>query len=330
MNSGNVLITGGSGFIGGEIVRQLSYQGVEMLNVDFQSPLRSGQERYWCRCDVRDRNRLAEVICEFAPNHIIHLASDIDVTMTRLEEYETTIEGTRNLVELSQRLPNLKRFVHISTQFVVTPGVRPKSETDFHPYTLYGEAKARSEMIVRGSGRADWVILRPTIIWGPWHPAFRDGIWKYIANRCYLHPSAKQPIMRCYGYVENTAEQIIRLASVDISRTGRRVFYVGDGTIDQTRWVDGFAIALTGQPAQKVPKFVLFGLGQIGEGCKKVGVRFPMDKGRYFRMTTTSDIDLEPTVSLVGTPKIAIEDGIRETVDWLLQIDPSAFHAIGV
>jgi hypothetical protein len=55
-----------------------------------------------------------------------------------------------------------------------------------------------------------------------------------------------------------------------------------------------------------------------------------MDKGRYFRMTTTSDIDLEPTVSLVGTPKIAIEDGIRETVDWLLQIDPSAFHAIGV
>src|SRR5208283_6137943 len=147
------------------------------------------------------------------------------------------------------------------TQFVVTPGQTPKSETDFKPYTLYGEAKAVSERLVRASS-LPWLIVRPTIIWGPRHPSFHDQIWAFIANRAYLHPSAATPIMRCYGYVGNTADQI--LAFLDADPKQRRVFYLGDGTINYDTWVDGFAEAITGKKARRIPQSLLLVFARLG------------------------------------------------------------------
>ena len=320
-----LLITGGSGFIGGEIVKLLAATNAEILNVDCKPPVRPNQERFWLNCDVRDRQRIAATISTFKPNYVIHLASEIDVTLNQIEDFKTTIDGTRNIIDSLVCLSSLKRYIHISTQFVVTPGVRPNTETDFRPYTLYGEAKARSERLVRQSTLRDWVILRPTIIWGPWHPSFDAAIWKYIANGRYLHPVANQKILRCYGYVGNAAAQIVNFLTADLSRTVPRVFYIGDATIDHDLWADGFAVALTGKRARRVPKSGLWALGMIGTGLRKIGLRFPMDMGRYFRMTTPSDVDLRPTFEVAGSPTVGMAEGIKNTVEWLADFHPALF-----
>jgi len=307
------------------VVAQLLSKGAEIVNLDFKPPARPDQQSIWRKCDVRDRGDVALAVTAFDPHYILHLASDIDVTLKRIEEYATTVEGTRNVVAAAQRLINLRRFIHISSQFVVTPGVRPKSETDLQPYTLYGEAKARSELIVRQSILIDWLILRPAIIWGPRHPSFSDAIWKYLANGRYLHPVARKRILRCYGYVRNTAAQMVAFLEADLSTTSSRVFYLGDGAIDHDLWADGFAIAFTGKHARRVPKHALLALGLAGDGLRMLGVRFPMDTGRYFRMTTSSDVDLAPTFAIVGPPMITMADGIKETVEWLAQLEPPLF-----
>ena len=325
MKNARVLVTGGSGFIGSEAVALLLKKGAEVANIDIKPPTWPQQHPYWRPCDIRDAENVQRIAAGFDPHYVLHLASDIDVTLTRIEDYRTTIDGTRNVAVAAREAAQLRRFIHISTQYVVTPGIRPKDETDFHPHTVYGEAKARSEAIVRSSGIGDWLILRPTTIWGPRHPKFSEAIWKYLANGCYLHPSATKPILKCYGYVRNTAEQMIAFLDADLSKTSKRVFYLSDGPIDQDHWMDGFACAFTGRPAKRVPKQVLWVLGTVGEILKAIGIRFPMDMGRYFRMTTPAEVDMEPTFEMVGQPSIPLAQGIKETIVWLETASPELF-----
>lgn len=325
MKDAKVLVTGGSGFIGSEVAGQLLKRGAEILNLDFKPPAAPGQQPYWRDCDVRDAEAVRHLMEAFQPHYVLHLASDVDVSITRLEEFRSTVDGTRSVVGAAKGLSQLRRFVHISTQLVVSPGVRAKSETDFHPHTLYGEAKARAEAIVRASALDDWLILRPTIIWGPGHPSFANAIWKYLANGRYLHPSASKPVEKCYGYVRNTAAQMIAFLDADLTKTSNRVFYLGDGCIDHDLWADGFAYAFRGEPAKRVPKQLLWVLGTAGEILRGIGIRFPMDKGRYFRMTTSAEIDMEPTFEIIGRPSIPIAQGIQETVAWLEQAKPELF-----
>lgn len=325
MKNTRILVTGGSGFIGSEVVARLLKNGVTVANLDFKPPTWPEHQPYWHDCDVRDAEGVGRVMAAVDPHYVLHLASDIDVTLTRIEEFQTTIEGTRNVAAAAQKMAQLRRFIHVSTQYVVTPGVQPKGETDLQPYTVYGEAKAQSEAIIRASAIEDWLILRPTTIWGPGHPKFSDAIWKYIANGRYLHPSAAKPILKCYGYVLNTAEQMVAFLDGDLSKTSKRVFYLADGSIDQDLWADGFAYAFTGKPAKRVPKQVLWALGSAGEILRMIGVRFPMDMGRYFRMTTSAEVDMEPTFEIVGHPSVPMAQALKETIAWLEQASPQLF-----
>ena len=161
MKNLKVLVTGGSGFIGSEVIAQLLVKGAEIANVDFKPPSRPEHQGFWHDCDIRDLEKLRSIMVKFDPHYVLHLASDILVTLTRIEDYTTTINGTHNVIAAAQELPNLQRFIHVSTQYVVKPGVVPKSETDYQPYTVYGEAKAKSETFLWSSTLKDWLICGP-------------------------------------------------------------------------------------------------------------------------------------------------------------------------
>lgn len=312
-----IFLTGASGFIGSEVIDFALANGDTVKNFDVNPPTDDKAE-FWVEGDVRDRTALARAVHEFAPDYIIHLASDTDVQITDLKEFTVTINGTQNVVEVAHEVSELTRFIHISTQFVVRPGVAPPHEEYLEPYTVYGEAKAETERIVRGAElKAPWIIIRPTIIWGPRHPSFRENIFKYIRNRQYLHPVDSQPIMRAFGYVTNTAEQIYKLATADSGALERSVYYVGDQTLDYAVWADGFSVALTGKRARRIPTSLLKVMGAIGDLLKHCRLPAPIDSGRAFRMSTSSQIDLSPTLAVVGPPAIGFHEGLARTVKWL-------------
>lgn len=322
------LVTGGSGFIGSAVIAILLAEGHTVVNLDLKSPDDPGAKNSWVECDIRSRPSIESIVPDFDPNVIIHLASDTDISFGSIDKFDTTITGTSNLLDLAAELKNLSRFVHTSTQFVVRPGVAVRSDTEFAPYTIYGQAKARSELLVRDS-TVPWTIVRPAVIWGPKHPSFATAIWKYIAMRLYLQPSSSGAVLRSYGYVENTARQIAVLSAADLASVGRRVFYLADGALDQSEWVDAFSIALTGRPARRVPKELLHCVAVIGEGMKLVGLKPPIDLGRFFRITTSSEVDINKTVLLTGGPEIPFSEGVRRTVKWLSQVDSKRFKAVG-
>ncbi len=73
-----VLVTGGSGFIGTNLVATLSAADVDVINLDRVSPIYSKHASLWRRCDILDAARTATICRDFAPTHVVHLAARTD------------------------------------------------------------------------------------------------------------------------------------------------------------------------------------------------------------------------------------------------------------
>lgn len=311
-------VTGGSGFIGRELVALILAGGDDARIFDIAPPGEGAHRDCWIEGDVRDRTALRDALAGYDPHYIFHLASDTDVSISDLRQFTTTLEGTANVIDLARELPSVRRFTHVSTQFVVRPGVQPLDEHHLEPYTVYGSAKAETERMMWAADLPmPWLIVRPTIVWGPHHPSFADHIFKQIRKRRYLHPRGATPIVRAFGFVSNVARQMLILGTLSAPATNKHVFYLGDGAIDYDLWADAFAVGLTGRCARRIPVSLLTLMGRLGDGLKRMSIRFPLDSGRAFRMSTSSRIDLDDTLTITGPPAVSFDEGVRETLAWL-------------
>ena len=200
---------------------------------------------------------------------------------------------------------------------VAGPGYQISGPRDYDPYTPYGVSKAESEEILwNWDGDLEWTIVRPAIVWGAWHPTMASSTFRYLKRRWYMVPTGKDPI-RTYSYVGNLVDQLIGLAEADAARVNRQMFYGGDVPIPTSRWLDTFSRALSGRPTRRVPFALLSALAWAGEMVGKLGGPSPINRGRLYRMTSDYAVPVEPTFAALGAPRIPLEKGVEETVQWL-------------
>ncbi|MBR7619227.1 NAD(P)-dependent oxidoreductase [Phenylobacterium sp. 20VBR1] len=314
-----VFVTGGSGFIGSRVVDILLEKQFDVMNYDLKTPTFERHARHWRPGDVLDFPALSAAMVEFEPQMVIHLAAKAEIYEFEWSDFASIHQGTENLLKAIEQYGKLDRLLNVSTQLVIAPGYQPRSLLDFEPYTMYGEAKAYAEsLLFQWRSPVHWVTVRPANVWGPNHPSFAGAIWKYIGNRAYLHPDTREPVMRSYGYVRNTAEQIVALALHDPKQdTYRQVFYAADSVMDSAIWVDAFAQGLCGKPSRRIPSPVLKAMGLVGDISAKAGKRLPMDSGRAMRMTQSYPVPLQPTFDLIGPPQVGFDQGLAESLEWL-------------
>ena len=316
--SQRVLVTGGSGFIGVHLIRALRAKNFQILNLDIKPPVDELNQDLWTYGSIIDKDKLSNQVLDFDPNYIVHLSAVTTQNAKSLLDFEVNIQGTENLIEASNKLSNLKKFIFTSTQYVNSPGYPHSKDTkELHPYGFYGESKLLGEQmtqqILQNSG---WTIIRPTTIWGPWHPILTDGLWKQILRGRYFHPKGDEAI-KAYGYVKNTAWQICQILEIDSMLTDKKIFYMGDGNISQDKWVGAFVLRLTNRKMRQIPKLNLFILSEVGELLVNLGVKFPMYRSRYRNLITSNPSPLDETLELLGASPITFEDGIDETCSWL-------------
>lgn len=147
----NILITGGAGSIGSELVRQLAPDNRifvldfnETAFFDLVTELRAKKYKVSGRVgDIRNKETLTDVFSDFRPDIVFHAAAYKHVTPMEMyprEAVETNIIGTLNLVEHAKRYET-KKFIFISTDKAVQ-----------NTCTM-GATKRVAEVIVRNQGK---------------------------------------------------------------------------------------------------------------------------------------------------------------------------------
>src|SRR5512140_805561 len=152
----NVFITGATGFVGREIVRQVRAAGHSIsvlardtgsqsalkLRSEFGVNIRAG--------DILDEDSLSEALTGAdAAIHLVGIIAEVgDKTFERVH-----VAGTLNTLGVARR-QGIKRFVHMSAL-----GSRPGAVSRYH------QSKWAAEEAVRSSGLA-FTIFRPSLIYG--------------------------------------------------------------------------------------------------------------------------------------------------------------------
>lgn len=153
-----IIVTGGSGFIGGHLLKSLQEKGHNVVSVDISSGI-----------DVCDWHQI-EKISGF--DVVIHLANKIfvpDSYKDPLDFYHTNIVSTLNLLELCR--VNKAKFIYLSSYVYGVPEYLPIDEThSVKPFNPYAESKVICEQICHGYSRdfhVPVIIFRPFNIYGP-------------------------------------------------------------------------------------------------------------------------------------------------------------------
>lgn len=318
MTSGmRLLITGGSGFIGTNLVEQGLGQSITLLNLDWNPPLNPAHAPHWREADILDGDALAQALLDFKPTHVVHLAARTDTEEpVDVDAYRQNHEGTRVLLEAVKHCPSVQRIIVTSTQFVCEAGYQPKHDLDFKPFTVYGESKRLTEMATREAGlTCEWTIIRPTTIWGPWSLRYRDVLFKVMRKGLYFHPG-RQRVVRSYGYVGNVVWQIMRMLEAPSERVHQKVLYVGDQPFDLKLWVEEVSKQLVGKPVRYIPSWLVRSVALAGDMLKAIGLPFPITSGRYRSMTSDYITPMDRTIAAVGEAPFSMAEGVKAMVRW--------------
>jgi len=318
MNEFRVLCTGGSGFIGTHLVDSLLAKGIELINIDIKQPKKPEHFPYWRKCNILDVANLENIFQDYQPTHVVHLAARATIEGKTLADFQDNTTGTDNVLRAIKKNECVSRVIITSSQHVRKPGSGlPKHDEDYAPHGLYGESKLITETLTRKANLScGWVIIRPTTIWGPWHPFLPGGLWAMMKRGIYFHPK-NDPVIRSYGYVKNLIWQIEKLLEAPSELLNHKVFYVGDSLTLQINWINAFSRAITKRNVTQVPKEWIRLLSCSGDVLKMVGIKPPMDSQRYFNLTTTNPVPLEPVFEAFGIPPYSLEEGLHETIMWL-------------
>ena len=316
-----IIVTGGSGFIGTNLVNFLIKKKYRVINIDkltYSShksviKLRNKGNYKFFKIDINNKKKLEKIIKRFKPKCIFNLAAEthVDRSIDGPKNFiQTNINGTFNLLECLRSLKKTNynpKLVHISTDEVygdIKSNYKSKENDKYEPSSPYSASKASADHLVKSYIRTykiNAVISNCCNNYGPYQ--FPEKlIPKMIANiinNKELPIYAKGKNSREWIHVNDHCEALLMLY---LKGKNGENYNIGSGkNLSNVQLVN------------KILK--IFKKNKIFIG-NKVRIKFVKDRpGHDFRYSLNSN---KIQKSIKWKCKINFDRGLKQTVFWYL------------
>lgn len=226
-----VFVTGGSGFVGRELIATLRARGDEVralvrTNEAAQTMRAHGAEPVLG--DLDDQAALARGTagCQV----VFHAAAKVEMWGLREDFVRVNIVGTKNVLEAA-KAQRVKRFVHVSTEAVLVGGPpivradeswpKPKRPIGLYPLT---KGQAEEHVLAENGAKLATVIVRPRFIWGKGDTTVLPRMVDLVRQGKFSWIGGRHLTSTCH--VKNVCEGLLLAAE---KGKGGEIYFLTDG-----------------------------------------------------------------------------------------------------
>ncbi len=300
-----IVLTGGAGFIGSHISRELIQDGHNVLIIDDLSAGKEGNlapAAEFEQCDIRNAGALQKIFASFKPDLVNHHAAHIDVRVSAENpayDAEINIAGSLNLLNICTQY-GVGKFIFASTGAVYgdVPQLPASEQTPTRPESPYGIAKLCVENYLRffkSERGIECTSLRYSNVYGERQDTERTtGI---VAIACGNHKKGADTTI--FGDGEQTRDyvhcsDVARVNSLCVDKPGG-IFNIGTAKETSVNEIINGLVKVSGKPVK------------VNTGASQSG-----DVDRIF-------LDNSSAEKVLGwSPRISLEEGIAKTYEWVL------------
>jgi len=300
-----VLVTGGAGVIGRELIKKLDNLQSDILCIDREpKPFDLPKQIKYYQADISEID--IEVIIDYNPEVIFHLAASFERTEEAPEfweiNYRDNIVVSHRIIGICKRLENLEKFIYASSYLIYSPELY-----------LFEQPLETARVLNEGD-----ILNTRNLIGGAKY--YAENEIDFISKTCGRFVSVSARIFRVYGLgskdvISNWARRALRGDELEVYRKENMFDYVfaGDvaaGLIKLSEHCSKNEIVNLGSgKARKVDEVIKILQSYIG-GIKTKDVNY----GQEYE---ASCADISRFVSISGyQPPTTIEKGIQMVVDY--------------
>ena len=322
-----VLVTGGGGFLGGAIVKQLVDRGkdVRSFSRNFYPELAQlGVEQI--QGDIVDKTAV-EQACK-GVKLVFHVAAKPGVWGNYADYYPTNVMGTQHVIDACKK-HGVLRLIFTSSPSVVFDGTDMEGVDESVPYpekfhAHYPKTKAMAEqLVIKAAGKDLMTItLRPHLIWGPKDNHLVPRIIER-AGRLVRVGSGKNLVDTIY--IDNAAEAHVLAADrlkENPGLSGKVYFISQDDPVPLWDLVNDI-LKTAGHPPVKraIPRKIAWLMGALFEVVFKIfRIRGEPQMTRFLadELATAHWFDIRAARKDLGyAPTISIKEGLSRLEQWL-------------
>ena len=313
METERILVTGGGGFIGTNLVNELRKRGHEVIALDLYNTDREG----YLRADVRNYRQLERAFDKWEFDSVYHLAAEYG-RWNGEDYYEnlwaTNVIGTKHIIRLQEKLKFKIIFFSSAEVYGDYEGIMTEDVMENNPikdtYQMndYAITKWAGELMCMNSAKmfgTETVRVRPVNCYGPGehYTPYRGFIPKFIYHALHNKPyTVFKGHKRIVDYVEDSCRTWANI--VDNFIPGE-VYNIG-GRPEWEMEIKGYSDMI---------------LEAVGRDDTIVTYK----EAEPFT-TKIKTMDFSKAVrDLKHNPKVPPEDGIKRTVEWM----KSSYHRVG-
>jgi nucleoside-diphosphate-sugar epimerase len=314
-----VLVTGGSGFIGGRLAESLIKKGFAvrlLLREEGRADELLGMGAEPFRGDLTKPETLKGAL--EGVEEIYHSAARLGRWKDTTEDIRrVNVDGTRNLLELAAGA-GIRHFLLVSSAIVTGPVLNADENYPCKPHTLYEATKYEGEKLAIRMAKDKGIpltVIRPTWTYGPGDP-HKLALYRAIQKRRFVllggGKNYTHPV-----FIDDLVDAIQRAAE---KTPASEVYNIGGPRhVTTAELTAKMALALGTKPIRlSIPVWLARTGAPVAEWISdRINVQLPLTRSRVVLLSCSFTYTIEKAKKALGyNPTVDLDEGFRRAVLW--------------